>query len=731
MKIIFIFPEFNNSKYLVQDIIYIFIHKFNLYFKNIDFYILNSFRQNEEKYKDITINWVCGDIDIFNNDKVIILDCFLFIFNSSLINKIQSLFLLKKNESSYKLNHEEIDLGLYIINNIKFTLNNHSYLHLNYENRTIHNNDIILLNNELNIQEYNKNKKFFLFDLDGTLVLTDDIYYNIWSTILDKFNITLTEDLFKQYIQGNNDTIVLNRFLQNIDYNLLEISLLKDQLFIEHLNKIKVIEGAIEFIIELRKKGYFVSIVTNSNRCVAESIIKYCNINNYIDYLIIGNECSKPKPFSDPYLKALRLYDIPIHKSSEVVYIFEDSKTGILSGKNINPKCLIGVETIYNKEELINLGVNYSIKDYQNLDIDFIVHRNNNIYEYLKNNIKESLSKNYDVKNIIIDNSKLKGGYISDVIALKIETESEVLNCVLKLESKVESNLSKMALSLGLYEREYYFYENLSRYSNINIPKFYGLIKDQDLNNIGILLENLNSKNYELNINLNNNQIDTSLRVIHSFAKMHSKFWNKNLQKIFPELRKHNDPLFNPVWNDFINNHWDHFIQKWDKNLNIKQKRLACLIKEKFGQIQEYLSSNNLTLCHGDIKSPNIFYKKTETSYDPYFIDWQYIAIGKGTQDLVFFIIESFDTNKFDFYTPIFKNYYYSKLLEFGIQDYNYIDYNQDFTISSCYFPFFVAIWFGTTPYDDLIDKNFPFFFIQKLFTFLENQIDENILENL
>jgi hypothetical protein len=33
---------------------------------------------------------------------------------------------------------------------------------------------------------------------------------------------------------------------------------------------------------------------------------------------------------------------------------------------------------------------------------------------------------------------------------------------------------------------------------------------------------------------------------------------------------------------------------------------------------------------------------------------------------------------------------------------------------------FFVAIWFGTIDDDELIDMNFPFFFIQKLFNFMQ-----------
>jgi thiamine kinase-like enzyme len=132
------------------------------------------------------------------------------------------------------------------------------------------------------------------------------------------------------------------------------------------------------------------------------------------------------------------------------------------------------------------------------------------------------------------------------------------------------------------------------------------------------------------------------------------------------------------------------------------------------------LSSTNLTLCHGDIKSANIFYKPIgESLYEPYFIDWQYVIMGKGVQDLVFFMIESFDIGTINKYRNLFKEYYYVKLLEFGVKTYSMEEYKIDFDYSIKYFPFFVAIWFGTLNEDELIDKNFPFFFIQKLFNFI------------
>ena len=112
-----------------------------------------------------------------------------------------------------------------------------------------------------------------------------------------------------------------------------------------------------------------------------------------------------------------------------------------------------------------------------------------------------------------------------------------------------------------------------------------------------------------------------------------------------------------------------------------------------------------------------IFYKINGDSYDPVFIDWQYIILGKGVQDLVFFMIESFDTKKMSIYKKIFKKYYYVSIIQSGI-DYSKEDFEEDFINASYYFPFFVAIWFGTLNEDELIDRNFPNEFIKKLFNF-------------
>ena len=104
--------------------------------------------------------------------------------------------------------------------------------------------------------------------------------------------------------------------------------------------------------------------------------------------------------------------------------------------------------------------------------------------------IKNSLI-HIDIQEINIFSNKLKGGFISDVLQIEIITIlGEKMDCVLKMENTNESFLTTMSNQLDLYNREYYFYDVVSKYVPVKFPKPYGLIKDNDFNTIGILMEN-------------------------------------------------------------------------------------------------------------------------------------------------------------------------------------------------------------------------------------------------
>ena len=586
---------------------------------------------------------------------------------------------------------------------------------------------VFSLGTPTDVEKYINNTHAFLFDLDGTLVITDNIYFNVWREILNKYNIILDENIYKKYIQGNSDKYVLETLLTNNYSNILQshISELKDSLFIDNIDKIKVIDGVYSTLNEIKSLGHKISIVTNCNKNVAYKILNYIGIYKYIDFVISSNDCLNSKPHSEPYETIIKKYNI----NNNMCIIFEDSKSGILSGKQVTPKALIGIETIYDNSELLKYGVDLSIKTYNDINIeDLIYNQNDNTI----NKLKELIIKNnsvQDIKDIDLNYYKLKGGFIADVVSYKVITyDDNQYSQIIKYESNNKNNLSNMANQLELYKREYYFYDKISRNikQHINIPKFYSLLKDNKGNNIGIILENLFEKNYKINLNLNNN-IDTSLKIINKMVKLHTLYWNKNLKIEYPELKFSTDKSFRPFFTEFINTHYHLFKQKWFKLLNQEQISICEKIYNNFEKIQEYFSNtNNLTFIHGDIKSPNIFYD-IDNNNEPYFIDWQHCCIGKGVQDLVFFIIESFDIINIRNIFNLSKNYYYVKCIEYGISNYSYDEYEKDIYYAFCYIPFFTSIWFGTIPQDELIDKNFPYFFINKYF-YLINYI-ENFTE--
>lgn len=577
---------------------------------------------------------------------------------------------------------------------------------------------VISLGTPTAVQTYINNTYAFLFDLDGTLVITDDIYFKVWKEICYNYNIVLTMELFKTYIQGNNDKYVLQSLLYNININLNDLSNLKDTLFIQHITDILIIDGVYDILKYIKLLGHKCCIVTNCNKIVASAIIKKINIEHLIDFIISNNDCVNAKPNKEPYENAINKYNI----SNTKCFIFEDSKSGILSAKSVNPKLLIGLETNYNSDELKHYGTDLSIKNYIHFNIDnllafdSILSQQFNITKLITENLN-----NHNIDTILIDNIKLKGGFISDVISFKIQTNNDVSHSyIFKYENTEINNLSLMAQQLQLYEREYYFYTNISKYVNIKIPNFVSLVKNDNFDNCGIILENLFDKHFKLNLNLNIESIDISLKIVDNMAKMHSKFWNKNLNKMFPSLKKTDDTIFNPFLTNFISTKIELFKSKWKCILNDFQLLKCDEIFQNFSHIQKRFSNgDNLTFIHGDIKSPNIFYD-VSNNYEPYFIDWQHCAVGKGVQDLIFFIIESFDITNINLVYTLFKSYYYKKIIEYGVKNYSFNDYENDILDALYYVPFFTAIWFGSTPNDELIDNNFPYFFINKLFYLIE-----------
>jgi beta-phosphoglucomutase-like phosphatase (HAD superfamily) len=93
----------------------------------------------------------------------------------------------------------------------------------------------------------------FLFDLDGTLVDTDDVYFSIWNQILQEYDLSIDKPFFEKHIKGNSDQTFLKTMIPSINnMHIEEISNKKDTLFQNNIDEI-------EKYVELQKKSVSLS----------------------------------------------------------------------------------------------------------------------------------------------------------------------------------------------------------------------------------------------------------------------------------------------------------------------------------------------------------------------------------------------------------------------------------------------------------------------------------------
>lgn len=548
----------------------------------------------------------------------------------------------------------------------------------------------------------NLNEYAFLFDLDGTLVNTDNIYIKVWNIILKKYNIECNYDFFHSFIKGKSDVSFIKFLINNIsDKDLIEISELKDKLFIEYLNNTNIIyDGVIHFFEKIKNSK--IAIVTSCNKSAASFILQKYNLNQYIDLLITSEDVIKHKPNPEPYLKAMNELNI----SNNKCIIFEDSNAGYLSANKSNPyKTFIYFNNtnkdIYDKS-------NYKFNNYDDLSIEllFEITKSKDTIDFI-NQLKINL--NYlPIKNIVNhSNNNLKTGYICDIDKYNVTyLDNNNFDIIVKV-SNLDNELSKTANKLNMYQNEVYFYNNISNILNsINIPKFYGTFMYE--NKEVIIMEDLHKYNGQFNINLNKN-IQILLNVVHNIFKMHNQYYFENENEIIKNMKSLKKPNQIFYYKELVNERFYKFFDKNKYILTNTDKRILIKIYNNFDFILDESSKFPLNFCHGDLKSPNIFYKNND---NPYFLDWQYIQLNKGISDITFLLIESID---FNFKTVDFVLNYYYLLLKEKRPDILFSDFIYDFKISLCVFAFFVMIWFNSEDNDKLIDKCFPLKFMKNL----------------
>lgn len=179
-------------------------------------------------------------------------------------------------------------------------------------------------------------KKYILFDNDGVLVETEVWYYEASKRALKEyFNVNLQFDEYMDIMTAGNGVWVAAKGASEKEKIVARNQ--RDVYYQEYLRTEDIaIDNVHDILNELQKK-YQMGIVTTSRRVDFEIIHNKRGITDFMDFVLCVEDYPRAKPFPDPYLKGLELFDA----TKEETIVIEDSQRGLISANRANIDCVI------------------------------------------------------------------------------------------------------------------------------------------------------------------------------------------------------------------------------------------------------------------------------------------------------------------------------------------------------------------------------------------------------
>ena len=210
-----------------------------------------------------------------------------------------------------------------------------------------------------------------IFDLDGTLIDSIDLYFSIVEEALERLNLPAvsrsrilaaaeSED-FKWELVLPQD--VLNRKEKIIDEAWAVINEIAPQMFADNLD---LIQGAGGIVENLSSKGLKIGLVTSTQRQYLETKmqpLKNVGVDTLFEVIITSDDVVKRKPAPDPLIACAQQLGL---KPDNCVYV-GDTTTDIRAGKAAGMRT-VGVLTGFDEYEALETEKpDAIIKNVQNL----------------------------------------------------------------------------------------------------------------------------------------------------------------------------------------------------------------------------------------------------------------------------------------------------------------------------------------------------------------------------
>lgn len=171
-------------------------------------------------------------------------------------------------------------------------------------------------------------KNTVIFDLDGLLINTEIISYQLYRDLTGMYDKPFSMEAYIHDYSGKTETDNMKRMIETCG---LPISIEEGLAFVAAREKeyfeqgVDLKPGARELLSYLQKKQYQILLASSSTKQRAEGVLRQNGIHEYFDHMVFGAEVKRGKPFPDIFEKACEYAKQP----PENCLVLEDSEAGI------------------------------------------------------------------------------------------------------------------------------------------------------------------------------------------------------------------------------------------------------------------------------------------------------------------------------------------------------------------------------------------------------------------
>jgi len=179
--------------------------------------------------------------------------------------------------------------------------------------------------------------KAILWDMDGVLADSGDAHFVAWQCMFQELGRDITRQEFDDTF-GMANGAILQRWLgaEISAERSAALARRKEELFREHLDRVRLLPGVLEWLEYARTQGYYQVVASSGEMANIVAVVHALGVGNYFHGIVSGAFLPQSKPHPAIFMQAAAA----VAAEPRYCLVLEDGIVGVEAARRAGMRCL-------------------------------------------------------------------------------------------------------------------------------------------------------------------------------------------------------------------------------------------------------------------------------------------------------------------------------------------------------------------------------------------------------